>query len=451
LVSRYETLLPIGTGAMASVHLGRVHLPDGSTHPVALKRAHAHVRSDAKLAKSMMREARLASRLSHPNVVSVLDIEDTPDDLILVLDYVEGCTLRSLLSSLNKHGEERPREVLRILIDTALGLHAAHNARDENGRLLGLVHRDVSPSNILVGVDGIARIADFGIAKALFENDDKSQTGVLKGKSAYMAPEYVMHQRASPASDLWSLAVVGWEALSGTRLFKGNSELETLERIARAAIRPLGSERRDLAMLDHVFARALARSAADRHHDMEEFANDLEDAASGYGLLATHGEVGQLIEHVAHADLAKQRSTLQPPEPMTLVGLPDPVTITGHTLSRPRPRPVLEDDLEPPVDPHPHYVRHVVPQPPESDTAVMDDRFDTEVMPHLERPQLQRPHLERPQRPRLHPARVRAAQPTFRVRVRTKAQISNERLALVAAFALLALALIAMAIRLSSG
>ena len=298
--SRYEALLPIGTGGVATVSLGRAR---GSTRLVALKRAHAHVKDDAVLAESLKREARLAAHLRHPNIVGILDVEEIDDELVLVLDYVEGCTLRALTGKLAKLGVERPREVLRVVIDVAHGLHAAHDA--------GLVHRDVSPSNVLLGIDGLARIADFGIAKAQFDATDRTETGMLKGKSSYMAPEYVLHQRAVPASDLFSLAVLAWESLTGARLFKGANDVETLMAVAEAEFRPVATERPALASLDPVLAQALAREPEARQPTLEHFAAELESVAMAHDLVGTHADVAALVKRLFVTELADRRRELE--------------------------------------------------------------------------------------------------------------------------------------------
>ena len=309
MTSRYEPLLLLGTGGMASVHVGRLRGADGSSRLVALKRAHAHVKEDVSLANGMRNEARLASRLHHPNVVSVLDVEEDEGDLVLVLDYVEGCTLASLLAKMPAP-RGRPREMVRVILDIAAGLHAAHQATDEDGHLLGVVHRDVSPSNVLLGTDGVARVSDFGIAKAQFAERERTETGLLKGKASYMAPEYVLHQRASPASDLFSLGIVAWEALTGTRLFKGATEIDTLERIVSATVHPMAEHDRALAPLDPVVLRALSRLPEDRQTSVDELAAELAAVARRHDLLGSHHEVSALIEAVAGAALAERRREL---------------------------------------------------------------------------------------------------------------------------------------------
>lgn len=336
--SRYEALLPIGSGGVAQVSVGRRR---GDSRLVALKRAHAYVREAPGLAESLKREAQLASRLDHPNIVSVLDVEELEDELVLVLDYVEGCTLRALGAKLQKTGVERPREVIRVVLDVATGLQAAHDA--------GLVHRDVSPSNVLLGLDGVARIADFGIAKAQFDATDRTETGVLKGKSSYMAPEYVLHQHAKPASDLFSLAVLCWEALTGTRLFKGATDVETLMAVAAAEIRPMAPERPALAPLDPVLARALARAPEDRQASAAHFARELEAVAEAHGLLASHGDVGALVRRLFAQELAERgrlldrdeetmAAPLSAPHPPSVIVLPQsaPVMPVSTPIMVPR-------------------------------------------------------------------------------------------------------------------
>src|SRR5262249_3779749 len=159
-----------------------------------------------------------------PNAVGVLDIEELEDELVLVMEYIEGGPLSELLPV-------PPRVAIRILLDVAAGLGAAHALTDDEGRLLDLVHRDVSPHNVLVGTDGVARVTDFGVAKMTTPNVPRASTGALKGKPAYMAPEYVLALRSDARSDVFSLGVLAWEALSGRRLFKATEEIATLEAV----------------------------------------------------------------------------------------------------------------------------------------------------------------------------------------------------------------------------
>ncbi len=306
--TKYETLAIIGQGGMATVALGRMHGAAGFSRLVAIKRAHVHLRDEAA---SIQHEAAIVARLHHPNIVRVLDVVEEGAELVLLLDYVEGGSLSDLVQRVADVGLEartRTRAFVRILVDVAAGLDAAHRVIDDEGRKLGLVHRDVSPSNVLVGTDGIARLTDFGIAKALEAAHDRTATGRLKGKIAYMAPEYVESHRADAYSDQFSLGVVAWEALAGTRLFRGPTEIETLKRVAAARIPSLSEARPELAPLEPVILRALARLPSDRHASAQDFGAALEAAARKAGLLATHAEVARLVETLLGDEIERRRA-----------------------------------------------------------------------------------------------------------------------------------------------
>jgi serine/threonine-protein kinase len=342
--SRYETIAEIGSGGMASVWVGRIR--GGGDQLVALKRAHSHVKADNKAYEAMIREANLAARVRHPNVVGVLDVDQVDGDLVIVLDYVEGCTLRLLSNRLEEQRVLRPREIVRILLDIAAGLHAAHQ--------VGLIHRDISPSNILIGSDGVARLADFGIAKAQFEGSEgeRTATGILKGKLAYMAPEYLMYQRVDASSDLFSFAVCAWESLTGRRLFKGDSDLETLAKIADADVRPISKEVPELGAFDPPLARALSKMPEDRHASVEEFGYELETIARKYDLLASHHEVSALIELIAEPELRERRMLVQV-EQQTIARVSAPLVV-----------PVAEISGDLPTQVHTSRRAHLSPPPP---------------------------------------------------------------------------------------
>ncbi|MFO0642479.1 MAG: protein kinase [Polyangiaceae bacterium] len=304
--ARYEALARIGTGGMATVWLGRARGALGFERFVALKRAHPHVRDDPELRESLRLEATLAGRLRHPNVVSVLDVHEADGEIELVLDYVEGATLAELLA----REVTDLRAVVRVLLDAAAGLEAVHRAKGDDGAPLGVVHRDVTPSNVLVGVDGVARIADFGIARTSEREGAKTSTGVLKGKVGYMAPEYVESYRANAASDQFSLGVVVWEALAAQRLFKGPTELETMKRVVVARVPDLGEARPELSPFDPVVRRALARDPAERYPSVGAFARAIEETARDRGLLGTHDDVARLVEASVGPSLASRREGL---------------------------------------------------------------------------------------------------------------------------------------------
>ena len=171
--SRYELLTKLASGGMASVYVGRVRGPLGFSRLVAIKRPHPHLAEDPTFLAMLVDEAKVASRIHHPNVVAVLDIErpraerDGATELRLVMEYVEGASLAALLQRCETDALDCPGDVaIRVVLDACAGLHVAHELTDDAGQKLGIVHRDVSPHNILVGLDGLARVADFGIVKA---------------------------------------------------------------------------------------------------------------------------------------------------------------------------------------------------------------------------------------------------------------------------------------------
>jgi serine/threonine-protein kinase len=275
-VGRYAIYDEIASGGMASVHFARLFDAAGGAKTVAVKRAHPHLARENDFALMFLDEARLASRIHHPNVVPTIDVLQTPNDLALVMDYVHGESLFRLVRAARERGAGVPRAIAAsILVGALHGLHAAHDAVDERGAPLNLVHRDVSPHNILVGVDGIARIVDFGIAKAagrLHSTRDSS----VKGKYAYMAPEQVHGEHVSRLTDTYAAAIVFWELLTGERLFSGKSDAETIHKCLVARVQPPSRLVADVgAKLDAVVLRGLSRDPAARYPTARAMADDI--------------------------------------------------------------------------------------------------------------------------------------------------------------------------------
>jgi serine/threonine-protein kinase len=215
--------------------------------------------------------------LRHPNVVSVLDVGQDEQGPFLVMDYVEGVPASSLLRNAARSGTPNPMQVcLRVALDTAEGLHAAHELRDGEGRSLGLVHRDVSPQNLLVGFDGVTRVTDFGVAKA-FGRTTKTATGVLKGKFGYMAPEQLRFEEPDRRADLFSLGVVMFELLSGERLYRSVSGMDGVRRILHEPPPDIGEYREDAPPeLVQLLFSLLAKDASSRPPDAQTVARRIE-------------------------------------------------------------------------------------------------------------------------------------------------------------------------------
>ncbi|MEJ7733097.1 MAG: serine/threonine-protein kinase [Polyangiaceae bacterium] len=307
--SRYELVARIAAGGMATVYVGRHRGAAGFWRLCAIKRAHPHLVEDGELRRGLVAEARLASRIQHPNVVSVSDVEELEGELLLVMDYVEGATLGELLRQAADAGRRvSPRCVVRIVLDACAGLGAAHGLAGDDGAPLGLVHRDVSPQNVLVGTDGRARVLDFGIAKVddAGEAAARTATGLLKGKVGYMSPEYLQGRPVDARSDLFALGAVLWEALAGERLFRGDNHLETMMQVRNAPAPPASRVAPGIGgAVDAVLARALEKSPARRWASMGDMAAALEAAARGGDLLGTHAEVAAEVEALAGPALAQ--------------------------------------------------------------------------------------------------------------------------------------------------
>ena len=218
-LGRYVVVRRIGGGGMAELYLARLDGPNRFVKPVALKLMHAHLVDTPEFVGMFMREARIAASLQHPQIVQVLDVAEADGEYFLALEYVHGLDLRRLLST--RRGEPLPLgAALRIVIDVATGLHHAHSLCDGTGRALGIVHRDVSPSNILLSYDGAVKLTDFGIAR-MTEQTHVTASGVIKGKTGYMSPEQCLQEHVDARSDVFSLGVVLYEVTTGRPAFPG--------------------------------------------------------------------------------------------------------------------------------------------------------------------------------------------------------------------------------------
>ncbi len=278
LIGRYLMAGPIAVGGMASVHFGKVRGDAGFSKPVAIKRMLAPS-TDLEARAMLLDEARLASRVRHANVVQTLDVVEEARELFIVLEYVHGETFDQLLQRAKASKQPvAPSIVAAVIAGSLRGLHAAHEAKGDDGQPLDLVHRDVSPQNLLVGIDGVPRVLDFGVARARGRLQG-TRAGQLKGKLAYLSPEQV-HGEASRRSDIFSAGIVLWEALAGERLFDAPSEAEVLSKVLLCRVPALeGPAERFQAVVD----RALERDPEAR------FATALEmaEAVEGVGAAST--------------------------------------------------------------------------------------------------------------------------------------------------------------------
>ena len=277
---RYETIREIASGGMATVHLARVTGEGGFQRLVAIKVMHPHLVKDAEFVAMFLDEARLAARIRHPNVVATLDVQKAPEGTFLVMDWVEGASLYDIRRFTRTRGETLPLGIaLRVMLDVLTGLHAAHELTDDDEQLLNLVHRDVSPQNVLIGKDGVARLTDFGVARAEARLSS-TRGGQLKGKVAYMPPEQILGEAMDRRSDVYAAGVVLWETLVGHRLFRAANDGALVHTIVQGAERSPAQENEHVPEpISKACMRALSINPASRHPTAAAFADELEDAA----------------------------------------------------------------------------------------------------------------------------------------------------------------------------
>lgn len=278
-LGRYLLFGEIASGGMASIHLARRLGDAGFRTTVAVKRLHPQYARDETFVAMFLTEARLAARIRHENVVTVLDVVAEGSEVFLVMDLVQGMSLSQLRAELNTHNTGPvPLPIAASILSGMLnGLHAAHEARAESGEPLQIVHRDVSPQNVLVGFDGVTRVVDFGIAHARNRFYETSGEGLIRGKLPYMSPEQIRGASFDRRTDLFSAGVVAWELLTGRRLFDHAEPPVVITKIASAPIEPPSAVRPELPRaVDAVVLRALSRDPAERYATAEAFAVALE-------------------------------------------------------------------------------------------------------------------------------------------------------------------------------
>ncbi|MBX3225996.1 MAG: serine/threonine protein kinase [Labilithrix sp.] len=288
VIGRYTLFAALASGGMGTVHLATCD-EGGGTHVVAVKRLHPHLRTDKDFATMLLDEARLAVSIRHPNVVEVVDIVSTATDLLLVMEYVAGLSLHELIT----HGLTGRRRVavplpvaMAIAIDGLHGLHAAHEALGDNGQPLGLIHRDVSPQNLLVDTSGVTKLTDFGVAKAAGRLRS-THDGTIRGKIAYMSPEQVADSELDARSDIYSFAVVLWELLAGRPMFEADSDVALFGKAMRGPTERVAEVVPDLpAAIDAAIWRALARDPRRRFPTAQAFAD---------ALVAAYGPVDRAV------------------------------------------------------------------------------------------------------------------------------------------------------------
>ncbi|HEY3358734.1 MAG TPA: serine/threonine-protein kinase [Polyangia bacterium] len=279
-VGRYRVAGRLAVGGMAEVYLAEMSGLDGFARLVVLKRLLPTLAEHEGFVRMFLDEARLGALLHHPNVVQVLDVGRDGEVPFMVLEYVAARNLRAVQDACSQAGRVMPLEcALHVVIAAAAGLHYAHERRGTAGRPLGIVHRDVTPANLLVTYDGCVKVTDFGIAKTALRSS-RTRTGLTRGTTAYMSPEQVRGRRLDRRSDVFSLGILLYELTTGTRLFEGTSEYEVLHGIVTAEVpRPSRRRRGYPRELESIVQRALAPDPARRYATAGELQGALERCA----------------------------------------------------------------------------------------------------------------------------------------------------------------------------
>ncbi|WP_437632169.1 serine/threonine protein kinase [Sorangium sp. So ce854] len=310
-LGRYRVVDEIGVGGMASVHLARMDGPGGFQKWVAIKRIHPHLVEDDQFVDMFLDEARIAAGINHANVAQVFDLGKDDNTYWIAMEYLHGEPLREVM----RRAEERrlrisPELAARICSDAAEGLHAAHELRGKNGQLLGLVHRDVTPHNLFLTYDGYTKVVDFGIAKVA-DRLSSTRAGTLKGKLAYMSPEQVRGNDVDRTTDVFALGVVLWELTTNQRLFRMDTDLDTLEKVQACVVPPPSTIVPDYPIeLESVVMKALAKHRHDRFQTARELSRALQSFLMRSGVFVGSEEVAHFVQQVFADRIQKREAHL---------------------------------------------------------------------------------------------------------------------------------------------
>jgi serine/threonine-protein kinase len=351
---------------MAEIYLAVHHGLSGFRKLVVVKRLLPHMADRPEVVEMFLDEARLAARLSHPNVVATTKIGTSGGHYFLAMDFIDGVPLNRVLVRAQDHGRRlAPEVVAKIVSDALAGLHYAHDATDFDGTPLGVVHRDVSPHNLMVGYDGITKVLDFGIAKASLQ-EHATRTGLIKGKFAYIAPEQATGDDLDRRADVWSAGVVLWEALAGRRLFKGKTEVGTLQETLTKPIPSLLELHRDIPReLAETCDRALQRDADDRYPSALAMKQAIDEWLASRSYRGSHDEVSRVVGELFDGEHREQRRLLKALTRFsddergamrdlgtlsTAVSLPEGAVAVSTSASRLTPASVSHVRAQPPTD-----------------------------------------------------------------------------------------------------
>ncbi len=327
-LGRYLLFKELASGGMATVYLGRLVGPAGFARAVAIKRLHAHLAQDPQFVAMFLDEARIAARIRHPNVVPTVDVVAEPTELFIVMEYVHGTSLSRVIKALRDRGDARlPLPIASaVAVGMLAGLHAAHEATSEELQPLGVVHRDVSAPNVLLGADGVPRLLDFGIAKA-FGRAQVTRDGQVKGKLPYMAPEQLKSEDLDRRVDVWATGVVLWEMITGQRLFDGDDGAIVFKVLDQPIAPPCQLAGQPHEALDAVVLRALSRDRDLRFPTAQAMLEALERACPP----ASSNQLARWLGELVADELYERRQAVAELE-TTQTDAP-PLTVRGAGLA----------------------------------------------------------------------------------------------------------------------
>src|SRR6476660_3913984 len=306
---KYYLLDRINVGGMAEVWRAKAFGVEGFERLLAVKRILPNIAEDEEFITMFIDEAKIAVQLQHANIAQIFDLGEVDDIFFIALEYVNGRDLRSIFDRMRSKGEALPIALAcHVMMQVCEGLDYAHNKRDGQGRELHLIHRDISPQNVLIGYDGEIKLIDFGIAKAASKSS-KTQAGILKGKFGYMSPEQVRGLAIDRRSDIFSIGICLYELLTMERLFVGESDFSTLEKVRNVEIMPPSTYNRKIPEeLEQIVLKALAKHPEDRYRTSMDLHDDLQSFMYTSGNFFARKDLSAFMHRMFQDEIAKEAS-----------------------------------------------------------------------------------------------------------------------------------------------
>lgn len=307
---RYRVVEKLESGGMAEVFRAESEGLQGFRKQVAIKRVLPHLSEKKRFIAMFLDEARVTAQLTHSNCVQVFDIGVGDNAYFIVMEFVDGANLKSIAESLKKQGKDFPVQAAAFIAhEICKGLSYAHELTDQQGNPLHIVHRDMSPPNVLVTKYGEVKIVDFGLAKASSQLE-KSEPGIIKGKFSYLSPEAAMGQEVDPKTDIFAVGIILWELLAGQRLFLGETDFQTVKKVQQAQIPPISQvNRKAPAELERIVNKALARESSQRYNTARELGQDLSRFLYSFGQPISTFDLAGIVQSTM-----RERQRVRPPQ-----------------------------------------------------------------------------------------------------------------------------------------